>query len=82
MLKEVALSVFCLKTVRYCMYMWLPMYLLKRVSIVVYLFINNKCAVIFIFEMHETVTISGQVLDTMNYFKLGRVIKLVMYTYE
>lgn len=28
MLPEVAVAVFCLKTVRYCMYMWLPMYLL------------------------------------------------------
>ncbi|XP_038067520.1 putative glycerol-3-phosphate transporter 2 isoform X2 [Patiria miniata] len=27
MLKEVAISVFCIKIVRYCMFMWLPMYL-------------------------------------------------------
>lgn len=30
MLMEVAVAVFCLKTVRYCMYMWLPMYLLHQ----------------------------------------------------
>ena len=32
MLPEVAVAVFCLKAVRYCMYMWLPMYLLNYVS--------------------------------------------------
>ena len=32
MLAEVAVAVFCLKVVRYCMYMWLPMYLLNAVS--------------------------------------------------
>ncbi len=26
MVSEVAITVFCLKVVRYCMYMWLPMY--------------------------------------------------------
>jgi len=31
MLAEVAVAVFCLKAVRYCMYMWLPMYLLNQV---------------------------------------------------
>lgn len=30
MLPEVAIAMFCLKVVRYCMYMWLPMYLLQR----------------------------------------------------
>lgn len=32
MLKEVAIGVFCLKIVRYCMYMWLPMYLLQELE--------------------------------------------------
>ena len=29
---EVSVGVFCLKAVRYCMYMWRPMYLLNQVS--------------------------------------------------
>ena len=33
MIPEVAVGIFCLKVVRYCMYMWLPMYLLKSVSV-------------------------------------------------
>ncbi|XP_053377158.1 uncharacterized protein LOC123529818 isoform X2 [Mercenaria mercenaria] len=32
MLAEVAVAVFCLKAVRYCMYMWLPMYLLNQLK--------------------------------------------------
>jgi len=28
---EISVAVFCLKLVRYCMYMWLPMYLEKQV---------------------------------------------------
>lgn len=32
MLAEVAVGVFCLKAVRYCMYMWLPMYLLNQLQ--------------------------------------------------
>ncbi|KAL4226188.1 hypothetical protein ACF0H5_014174 [Mactra antiquata] len=32
MLAEVAVAVFCLKAVRYCMYMWLPMYLLNSLK--------------------------------------------------
>ncbi|XP_063438082.1 uncharacterized protein LOC134719066 [Mytilus trossulus] len=32
MLPEIAVSMFCLKVVRYCMYMWLPMYLLQRLK--------------------------------------------------
>ncbi|XP_025108745.1 putative glycerol-3-phosphate transporter 5 isoform X1 [Pomacea canaliculata] len=32
MLMEVAVAVFCLKVVRYCMYMWLPMYLLQQLK--------------------------------------------------
>lgn len=32
MLAEVAVAVFCLKAVRYCMYMWLPMYLLNQLQ--------------------------------------------------
>lgn len=32
MLAEVAIAVFCLKAVRYCMYMWLPMYLLNQLK--------------------------------------------------
>ncbi|KAK3103726.1 hypothetical protein FSP39_021400 [Pinctada imbricata] len=32
MLPEVAVAVFCLKVVRYCMYMWLPMYLLNQLK--------------------------------------------------
>lgn len=32
MLPEVAVAVFCLKVVRYCMYMWLPMYLLNALK--------------------------------------------------
>lgn len=32
MLPEVAATMFCLKVVRYCMYMWLPMYLLQRLN--------------------------------------------------
>ncbi len=31
MVPEVAITIFCLKVVRYCMYMWLPMYLLQHV---------------------------------------------------
>ncbi|XP_072025555.1 glucose-6-phosphate exchanger SLC37A2-like [Amphiura filiformis] len=30
MLKEVCMSTFCVKIVRYCMYMWLPMYLYQQ----------------------------------------------------
>lgn len=29
---EISISVFCLKLVRYCMYMWLPMFLEKQVT--------------------------------------------------
>ncbi|XP_052780279.1 glucose-6-phosphate exchanger SLC37A2-like isoform X2 [Mya arenaria] len=32
MLVEVSLGLFCLKTVRYCLYMWLPMYLLNQLQ--------------------------------------------------
>ncbi|KAK3585979.1 hypothetical protein CHS0354_038533 [Potamilus streckersoni] len=32
MLPEIAIAVFCLKAVRYCMYMWLPMYLLNQLK--------------------------------------------------
>ena len=32
MVAEVAVTVFCLKVVRYCMYMWLPMYLLQQLK--------------------------------------------------
>jgi len=32
MVAEVAITVFCLKVVRYCMYMWLPMYLLQQLK--------------------------------------------------
>ncbi|XP_069101723.1 sugar phosphate exchanger 3-like [Argopecten irradians] len=32
MLAEVAVAVFCLKVVRYCMYMWLPLYLLDHLK--------------------------------------------------
>ncbi|KAH3820537.1 uncharacterized protein LOC127832346 [Dreissena polymorpha] len=32
MLVEIAVAVFCLKAVRYCMYMWLPMYLLHQLE--------------------------------------------------
>lgn len=32
MVPEVAVTVFCLKVVRYCMYMWLPMYLLQHLK--------------------------------------------------
>lgn len=32
MVPEVAITVFCLKAVRYCMYMWLPMYLLQHLK--------------------------------------------------
>ncbi|XP_050411594.1 uncharacterized protein LOC126826657 isoform X2 [Patella vulgata] len=32
MVAEVAISVFCLKVVRYCMYMWLPLYLLRQLN--------------------------------------------------
>lgn len=32
MVPEVAITVFCLKTVRYCMYMWLPMFLLQHLG--------------------------------------------------
>ena len=32
MVAEVAITVFCLKVVRYCMYMWLPMYLQQHVN--------------------------------------------------
>jgi sugar phosphate permease len=32
MVPEVAITVFCLKVVRYCMYMWLPMYLLQQLK--------------------------------------------------
>ena len=38
MLPEVAVAVFCLKAVRYCMYMWLPMYLLNYVSYSIFFF--------------------------------------------
>jgi OPA family glycerol-3-phosphate transporter-like MFS transporter 1/2 len=31
MVAEVSIAVFCLKTVRYTLYMWLPMYLLQQV---------------------------------------------------
>jgi sugar phosphate permease len=31
MVPEVAIAVFCLKTVRYALYMWLPMYLFQEV---------------------------------------------------
>ncbi|XP_046574029.1 LOW QUALITY PROTEIN: sugar phosphate exchanger 3-like [Haliotis rubra] len=31
-LLEIAITVFCLKIVRYCMYMWLPMYLLQHLK--------------------------------------------------
>ena len=33
MVSEVAITVFCLKVVRYSMYMWLPMYLLQQVRL-------------------------------------------------
>ncbi|KAK3761532.1 hypothetical protein RRG08_051220 [Elysia crispata] len=32
MIPEVSIAVFCLKVVRYCMYMWLPMYLLQALN--------------------------------------------------
>ncbi|KAK6993986.1 glycerol-3-phosphate transporter 5 [Biomphalaria glabrata] len=32
MIPEVSVAVFCLKVVRYCMYMWLPMYLLQALN--------------------------------------------------
>ncbi|XP_059177585.1 uncharacterized protein LOC131956955 [Physella acuta] len=32
MIAEVSIAVFCLKVVRYCMYMWLPMYLLQALN--------------------------------------------------
>lgn len=32
MIAEVSVAVFCLKVVRYCMYMWLPMYLLQALN--------------------------------------------------
>jgi OPA family glycerol-3-phosphate transporter-like MFS transporter 1/2 len=32
MVPEVSITVFCLKVVRYCMYMWLPMYLLQHLG--------------------------------------------------
>ena len=40
MVPETAITVFCLKTVRYCMYMWLPMYLLQEVFILVSIAFN------------------------------------------
>jgi len=32
LIAEVSISIFCLKVVRYCMYMWLPMYLLQSLK--------------------------------------------------
>jgi OPA family glycerol-3-phosphate transporter-like MFS transporter 1/2 len=32
MVAEVAITIFCLKVVRYCIYMWLPMYLLQHLN--------------------------------------------------
>ncbi|ESO91510.1 hypothetical protein LOTGIDRAFT_228870 [Lottia gigantea] len=32
MVAEVAIAVFCVKVVRYCMYMWLPLYLLRQLN--------------------------------------------------
>jgi len=46
MVKEIAATVFCLKVVRYAIYLWLPLYLKQEVNLVNFL---KKKIIEFIF---------------------------------
>lgn len=47
MVKEIAASVFCLKVVRYAIYLWLPLYLKQEVNLIWYLKRKKKLLNLF-----------------------------------